>query len=636
MNIPSRNEEIRNVAVIAHVDHGKTTLVDALLRQTGAFRRNQVVEERVMDSNELERERGITILAKNTSINYEGVKINIVDTPGHADFGGEVERTLSMVDGALLLVDACDGPMPQTRFVVQKALDHHLKLVLVVNKIDRQDARLDEISGEVFDLLVNLGAGDDDVEYPVVYSDARAGFATADLSHAREYAAAVRAKKGTDDSQGGAPGNIFPVLDAIIRHVPAPVARAGEPLQMMVSTLAHDDYVGRIAIGRVEAGTLKKGQNVILCRLDGSQVSCWISRLWIFQGLKRTEVDSVDAGDIAAVSGIDDLSIGETIADALDPRPLPPIKVEEPTISVTFKVNDSPFSGKEGQYVTSRHLRDRLYREAQKDVSLRVEDTKDPDSFKVSGRGELHLSILIETMRREGYELAISKPEVILKASPAGKLEPYEQLAIDIPEEFMGKVMEELGPRKAEMTDMHPDASGRVRMNFSIPTRGIMGLRPVFLTLTKGLGTMHHVFDKYGPYSGDIVTRREGAMVSWETGSTTTYALHNAQERGVLFVGAGEDVYAGQVIGQNSRTRDLDINVCKKKHLTNMRAASSDETLRLTPPRIMGLEDSLQWINDDELVEVTPRAIRLRKAVLDRMDRYRQKKDRGEEPEELE
>ncbi len=632
MDITSRNETIRNIAVIAHVDHGKTTLVDALLRQTGTFRQNQVVEERVMDSNDLEKERGITILAKNTSISYKGVKINIVDTPGHADFGGEVERTLSMVDGALLLVDACDGPMPQTRFVVQKALDHHLKLVLVVNKIDRPDARLDEISGEVFDLLVNLGAGDEDVEYPVVYADARTGFATSDVGEAREYARSVQTRKGS--TEPGRAGNVFAVLDAIIDQVPAPVARVEEPLQMMVSTLSHDDYVGRIAIGRVEAGALTKGQNVALCRLDGSQVSCWISRLWIFQGLKRTEVDRVDAGDIAAVSGIDDLNIGETIADAQTPIALPPIKVEEPTITVTFKVNNSPFCGKDGQYITSRHLRDRLYKEAQKDVSLKVEDTKDPDTFKVSGRGELHLSILVETMRREGYEMAISKPEVIMKGELAKRQEPYEYLAMDIPEEFMGKVIEELGPRKAEMLDMHPDSSGRVRMSFSIPTRGIMGLRPNFLTLTKGLGIMHHVFDRYGDYCGEIVTRREGAMISWEDGSTTTYALHNAQDRGILFIGAGQDVYSGQIIGQNSRTRDLDINVCKKKHLSNMRASGSDEALRLTPHRVMGLEDAMQWINDDELVEVTPKAVRLRKAVLDRMVRYRLKKDRGEEPSE--
>lgn len=622
------NDKIRNVAVIAHVDHGKTTLVDALLRQTGTFRQNQVVMERVMDSGDLERERGITILAKNTSINYGGVKINIVDTPGHADFGGEVERILSMVDGALLLVDACDGPMPQTRFVVQKALEHRLRLVLAINKIDRPDARLDEVYNEVFDLLVNLGATDEDVEFPVVYTDARNGYATSSMEEAGQYNR-VRHEGGTGTT------GVTSILEAILAWVPPPVAKADEPLQMMISTLSHDDYIGRIAIGRVEAGVLKRGMPATLCRLDGSFLPAQISRLWVFQGLKRTEVLEVESGDIAAVSGIADPNIGETIADVEDPRPLPPIRVEEPTLVVTFRVNDSPFAGLEGQYVTSRHLRDRLYREAQKDVSLRVEDTKDPDSFRVSGRGELHLSILIETMRREGYEMAISKPEVILKNVGGKKQEPFEYLSIDIPEEFMGRVMEELGPRKAEMLDMHPDASGRVRMSFSIPTRGIMGFRPNFLTLTKGLGIMHHVFDHYGDHSGEIVTRRQGAMISWESGSTTTYALHNAQERGVLFVGPGQEVYFGQVVGENSRPRDLDINVCKKKHLTNMRASTSDETLRLVPFRVMGLEDALQWINDDELVEVTPKAIRIRKSVLDRHERYRNKKDRGEElPEE--
>lgn len=631
-----RNSGIRNVAVIAHVDHGKTTLVDAMLKQTGTFRQNQVVEERVLDSNELERERRITILAKNTSINYKDVKINIVDTPGHADFGGEVERTLSMVDGALLLVDACDGPMPQTRFVVQKALEHRLRLVLVINKIDRPDARLEEVNNEVFDLLVNLGAADDDVAYPVVYADARTGFSTSEINEARAYGRACRAPAQDSCVAEDVPGSVFAVLDAIIDRVPPPIARVEEPLQMMVSTLSHDDYTGRIAIGRVEAGVLKRGQQVVLCRLDRSQVPCQVSRLWVFQGLKRIEVAEVDAGDIAVVSGIEDLHIGETIADPADPRPLPPIKVEEPTITVTFRVNDSPFSGLEGSYMTSRHLRDRLYREALKDVSLRVEDTRDPDAFKVSGRGELHLSILIETMRREGYEMAISEPEVIMKGSAARKTEPYEYLAIDVPEEYVGKVMEELGPRKAEMLDMHPDASGRVRMNFIVPTRGIMGFRPNFLTLTKGTGIMHHVFDHYGDYCGDIVSRREGAMISWEAGVTTTYALHNAQERGTLFVAAGQEVYAGQIVGENARPRDLDINVCKKKHLTNLRSSVSDEALRLTLHRVMTLEDSLQWVKGDELVEVTPKEIRLRKMVLDRMQRYHMKRERGEEePEEV-
>jgi GTP-binding protein len=621
-----RNELIRNVAVIAHVDHGKTTLVDAFLRETGVLRENRAVPERVMDSIDLERERGITILAKNTSVDYKGIKINIVDTPGHADFGGEVERTLSMVDGALLLVDALDGPMPQTRFVVQKALEHRLKLVLVVNKIDRPEARVEEVYNDVFDLLVNLGADDDDVDFPVVYTDSKAGFATTDLATAQAYTQ-VRDRSGFRIT-------ISPVLDAIIDRVSPPLGRVDLPLRMMVSTLSHDDYVGRIAIGRVLSGVIKKGENVALCRLDGSILQCQVSRLWLFQGLKKVDVSEVAAGDIAAISGIEDVSIGETIADPVDPEPLPPIRVDEPTMMVTFRVNDSPFAGQSGEYLTSRHLRDRLYREARKDPSLRVEDTKDPDAFRVSGRGELHLGILIENMRREGYEMAISRPEVIVKSGGRGKLEPYEVLSLDIPEEYMGRVMEELGPRKAELMEMHPDASARIRLVFNIPTRGIMGFRPVFLTVTKGTGIMHHVFDRYGDYSGDITTRREGAMISWETGTTTTYALHNAQERGTLFVGPGEEVYGGQIVGQNSRNRDLDINVCKKKHLTNMRASTSDETLRLSPPRSMSLEDSLQWIREDELVEVTPKAIRLRKMALDRNERYRLKKLRGEEPDE--
>lgn len=620
------NQYVRNIAVIAHVDHGKTTLVDALLKQTGVFRSNQVVEERVLDYNDLEKERGITILAKNTSISYKDIKINIVDTPGHADFGGEVERTLSMVDGALLLVDACDGPMPQTRFVVQKALERKLKLILVINKIDRPDSRVDEVYEEVFDLLVNLGADDEDIDFPVVYTDARRGFATNDTEVARRY----------PSEKDSVQGNIYPVLDAVIAHVPPPKARLNEPLQMMVSTLAHDDYVGRIAIGRVEAGVLRRGAPVVLLRLDGTRMNCQISRMWVFRGLKRTEVESVEAGDIAAVSGIEDLNIGETIADPVDPRPLPPIKVEEPTVMVTFRVNTSPFNGREGKYITSRHLRDRLYREARKDVSLKVQDTEDPDAFRVSGRGELHLSILIETMRREGYEMAISKPEVILKSLGQIKQEPIEFMTLDVPEEYVGKVMEELGPRKAELIDIRTEGSGRVRMNFYIPTRGIMGFRSNFLTITKGMGIMHHVFDHYGNWCGEIVTRRQGAMIAWETGTTTTYALHNAQERGTLFVGPGEEVYAGQVVGENSRPRDLDINVCKKKHLTNMRAATSDETLRLAPPRVMTLEDALQWINSDELVEVTPKSIRIRKIVLDRQERHRLRKNDDVEEEDVE
>lgn len=621
------NEKIRNVAVIAHVDHGKTTLVDAMLKQTGIFRSNQFIQERVLDYNDLERERGITILAKNTSINYRGVKINIVDTPGHADFGGEVERTLSMVDGALLLVDACDGPMPQTRFVVQKALEHELRLVLVINKIDRPDARLEKVYEEVFDLLVNLGAGDDDVDFPVIYTDARRGFACRDLEVAKEYSKA-------QDKDSFSPASVFPVLDAILERVPPPSARLDDPLQMMVSALSFDEYVGRIAIGRVEAGILKRGAPVALLKLDNTVIPCQISRLWVFQGLKRIEVDQVEAGDIAAASGIEDLAIGETIADPEDPKPLPPIRVEEPTVMVTFRVNDSPFAGREGKYVTSRHLRERLYREARKDVSLKVEDTEDPDVFRVSGRGELHLSILIENMRREGYEMGISKPEVILKNEGGSKKEPIEYLTVDVPEEYLGPVMEEIGARKGQLLSMDQESSGRVRLNFYIPTRGIFGLRTLFLTITKGTGIMHHVFDHYGDFCGDIITRRAGALVSWEEGITTAYALKNAEERGILFVGPGEKVYAGQVVGQNSRPGDLDINVCKKRHLTNVRKSTQEELVQLTPPRRMSLEEALQWINHDELLEVTPQSVRIRKMILDRQERARlRKKDECEAEE---
>ena len=612
------NTNIRNVAVIAHVDHGKTTLVDALLRQTGVFRSNQVVQDRVLDSSDLEKERGITILAKNTSITYKDVKINIVDTPGHSDFGGEVERILGMVDGALLLVDACDGPMPQTRFVVQKALEHRLKLVLVINKIDRPDQRVDEVYGEVFDLLVNLGANDDDVDFPVVYTDARRGFATQDVKIAREYS------KIADKS--ALPCDISPVLEAILTRIPAPYGDSAMPLQMMVSAVVHDDYVGRIAIGRVAAGTLRKGSRVCVCRADGSKKISDIATLWVFQGLKRIEVSQVDAGDIGAVSGIEEIDIGDTIADSENPVPIPPVHVEEPTVMVTFRVNDSPFAGDEGSYVTSRHLRERLFHEAKRDVSLKVEPTSEPDAFRVSGRGELHLSILIETMRREGYEMAVSKPQVILRVENGVRKEPFEYLTVNIPEEYMGRVMEELGPRKAELSDMHQEGDGRVRLNFLIPTRGIFGLRQALLTLTKGTSIMHHVFDSYRDYVGDIVTRRSGAMVSWETGVVTAYAVKNAEERGQLFVGPGEKVYAGQVVGENSRPMDLDINVCKKRHLSNVRAVASEELVKLTPPRKMSLEEAMVWIDQDELLEITPKSIRIRKAVLDRQERYRMRK----------
>ncbi|HOK64547.1 MAG TPA: translational GTPase TypA [Bacillota bacterium] len=607
--------DIRNVAVIAHVDHGKTTLVDALLRQTGVFRSNQVVQDRILDSGDLERERGITILAKNTSIMYKGVKINIVDTPGHSDFGGEVERILGMVDGGLLLVDACDGPMPQTRFVVQKALERGLKLVLVINKIDRPDQRINEVYEEVFDLLVNLGAQDDDVDFPVVYTDAKRGFATMDPKVAKEYPKLI--------SKPGLPCDISPVLDAIISRIPPPRVDAHKGLQMMVSAVVHDDYLGRIGIGKVSAGTLKRGDRVCVCKADGTEQVAEIGTLWVFQGLTRTEVLQVDAGDIALVSKIDDIDIGDTIADPNDPVSIPRVRVEEPTIVVNFRVNDSPFAGTEGQYVTSRHLGERLLREAKKDVSLKVESTSEPDCFRVSGRGDLHLSVLMETMRREGYEMAVSRPEVILRVENGKPREPFEYLTIDVPEMYMGSVMEELGPRKAEFVDMHQEGDGRVRLNFLIPTRGIFGLRQALLTLTKGTSIMHHVFDTYGEYAGDIAVRRSGAMIAWETGMVTAYAVKNAEERGCLFVSPGDRVYAGQVVGEHCRSMDLDINLCKKRHLSNVRAAASEELVKLSPPRKMSLEEALIWIKEDELLEVTPKSVRIRKAILDRQDRYR-------------
>ncbi|NPV70104.1 MAG: translational GTPase TypA [Firmicutes bacterium] len=621
-------QSIRNVAIIAHVDHGKTTLVDALLKQSGVFRTNQQVAERLLDSNELERERGITILAKNTSLSYGGVKVNIVDTPGHADFGGEVERILSMVDGALLVVDAGEGPMPQTRFVLNKALDHRLKIILVVNKIDRVDARPAEVVDKVLDLFISLGAGEEQIDFPVVYTDARRGIATLDPDLAAAYSGLART--------GGTPAleeGIRPVLDEILRSIPAPKVAAGGQLQMMVSTLTRDDYLGRIAIGRITRGTLKRGQGVAVCRLDGSRVKAQIASIHIYHGLKRLEIDEAVAGDIVAVAGLDDVAIGETVADPDYPDPLPPIRVDEPTVMMTFLVNDSPFAGRDGAFVTSRHLRDRLYRESEKDVSLKVQDMGSADAFLVSGRGELHLSILMETMRREGYEMAVSKPKVIFREDKGQTLEPFEYLSVDVPEEYVGAVMEEAGPRKGEMVDMRGSGQGRVRLDFSIPTRGLMGFRPAFLTATRGTGVMTYSFDGYRPHRGAIDTRRQGSMIAWETGVTTTYALHNAQERGTLFLGPGEEVYAGQVVGEHCRPRDLDINVCKKKHLTNVRSSVSDITLHLTPPRRLSLEESLEWIGDDELVEVTPKAIRLRKVTLDRHERYRQRGTVVEEPE---
>ncbi|MBE0067552.1 translational GTPase TypA [Thermoanaerobacterium thermosaccharolyticum] len=599
-------DDIRNVAIIAHVDHGKTTLVDGMLKQSGIFRQNEKVEERVMDSNELERERGITILSKNTAIRYNGVKINIVDTPGHADFGGEVERVLKMVDGVLLLVDAFEGPMPQTRFVLSKALELNLKPIVVVNKIDRPDARPEEVIDEVLDLFIELGADDDQIDFPVVYASAREGVAKLNLK---------------DESV-----DLRPLFDTILKEIPAPEGNIDDPLQLIVTTLDYDDYIGRIAIGKVVRGKIVSGENVAICKRDGSVQNVKLSNLYQYEGLKRVQVEDALLGDIVAVSGISDIEIGETIADPEKPEPVDFVEIEEPTISMTFGVNTSPFAGREGKYVTSRHLRERLFRELETNVALRVEETETTEAFKVSGRGELHLSILIETMRREGYELQVSKPTVIIKEINGVKHEPIELVTIDIPEDFMGVVMEKMGCRKGELMDMHTLKPGTLRLKFKIPTRGLIGYRSEFLTDTKGNGIMTSVIYDYEPYKGDIPTRSRGSLVAFEAGTTTTYGLYNAQERGTLFVGPGVEVYEGMIVGENSRSEDIDVNVCKKKHVTNLRSATADEALRLSPIREMSLEEALEFIANDELVEVTPKSIRLRKKILSAQQRYKNAK----------
>lgn len=599
-------EDIRNIAIIAHVDHGKTTLVDGMLKQSGIFRENEKVEERIMDSNELERERGITILSKNTAIRYNGVKINIVDTPGHADFGGEVERVLKMVDGVLLLVDAFEGPMPQTRFVLSKALELDLKPIVVVNKIDRPDARPEEVIDEVLDLFIELGADDDQIEFPVVYASAREGIAKLRLE---------------DDSM-----DLRPLFETIIKHIPAPKGDIEGPLQLIVTTLDYDDYIGRIAIGKIVRGKIISGENSAICKRDGTIQNVRISNIYQYEGLKRVQVNDAALGDIVAVSGISDIEIGETIADLNNPEPVDFVHIEEPTISMTFGVNTSPFAGTEGKFVTSRHIRERLMKELETNVALRVEDTESTDSFKVSGRGELHLSILIETMRREGYELQVSKPTVIIKEIDGIKQEPIELLTIDIPEEFMGTVIEKLGSRKAEMMDMHTLKPGTIRLKFKIPTRGLIGYRSEFLTDTKGNGIMTSIIYGYEPYKGEIPSRTRGALVAFETGVATTYGLYNAQERGTLFIEPGTKVYEGMVVGVNARSEDIDVNVCKKKHVTNLRSATADEALRLSPVRQMTLEEALEFIANDELVEVTPKSIRIRKKILDSQQRYKNAK----------
>ena len=592
-------ENLRNVAIIAHVDHGKTTLVDALLKQSHIFRENEKVAERVMDSNDLERERGITILSKNTAVMHNDVKINIVDTPGHADFGGEVERVLNMVDGVLLLVDAFEGPMPQTKYVLRKALEQKLKPIVVINKIDRPDQRVKEVEDEVLELFMELDADDDQLDFPVVYASARDGIA----------------KLSMDDESK----NMDPLFQVLIKEIPAPSGDIDGPLQFMVTTLDYDDYVGKIAVGRIVRGRMKTGQQVAIMNGESTR-KAKIGRVYTYNGLNRVETDEAAMGDIIAFIGIEDINIGETVADVENPEALPSISIDEPTLSMVFSVNNSPFAGREGEFVTSRHLRDRLFKEVQTNVSMKVEETESPDAFKVSGRGELHLAVLIETMRREGYELQVGKPRVIYKRINDQLCEPLEHLTIDVPQEFMGTVMENLGARKAELINMN-ELAGYLRMEFIIPARGLIGFRAQFLTSTKGNGIMNHVFHGYAPFKGEIPGRTRGALVAFEDGETTPYGLNSVQDRGTLFVGPNEPVYTGRIIGENAREMDMDVNPCKKKHVTNMRSSSSDEAVRLVPPRIFSLEQALEWINDDELVEVTPKSIRMRKAILDRAAR---------------
>ena len=600
-----KTESLRNVAIIAHVDHGKTTLVDEMLKQSGTFRENEQVAERVMDSNDLERERGITILAKNTSIHYKGHKINIVDTPGHADFGGEVERILLTVDSVLLLVDAFEGCMPQTRFVLKKALGLGKKPIVVVNKIDRPGARPDEVIDEVLDLFIELGADDEQLEFPVIYASGRQGYASVDKD-ARQ-------------------GDLRPLLEMIINEVPAPKNDSTGKTQILFSNIDYDEYVGRIGIGRVERGTVKTGQNVVLCKQDGKTQNVKISRLYVYEGLKRVETEEAVAGDIICVSGIENLNIGETACDPEQVEPLSFVKIDEPTIAMNFMVNNSPFAGREGKFVTSRNLRDRLFKEVETNVSMRVEETDSADTFKVSGRGELHLSILIETMRRQGYEFQVSRPKVIYKTDENGTLlEPIELLMIEVPESYVGAVMEKLGNRKAELVNMGTRETGMTHLEFRIPARGILNYRSEFLSDTNGNGIMNHIFASYEPYKGDIAQRNTGSIVAYETGETSGYGLFNTQDRGRLFVGPGVEVYEGQIVGESPKNEDIVCNVCKKKQATNMRAAGSDDALRLVPPTILSLEKSLEFIKDDELVEVTPESIRLRKQILSKEQRMKQ------------
>ena len=596
----TKREDIRNIAIIAHVDHGKTTLVDELLKQSGVFRENQEVEERVMDSNDIERERGITILSKNTAVYYKDTKINIIDTPGHADFGGEVERVLKMVNGVILVVDAFEGAMPQTKFVLRKALDLNLPVIVCINKIDRPEARPDEVIDEVLELFMDLDASDDQLDCPFIYASAKSGIAVLDL---------------TDEEK-----DMQPLFETILEYIPAPEGDPDASTQVLISTIDYNEYVGRIGVGKVDNGTIKVGMDAIVVNEHNPdrQEKVRINKLYEFDGLNKIDVKEASIGSIVAISGIADISIGDTICSPEEPKAIPFQKISEPTIAIQFIVNDSPCAGQEGKYVTSRHLRDRLFRELNTDVSLRVEESDSTDSFKVSGRGELHLSVLIENMRREGYEFAVSKAEVLYKKDEHGKLlEPMEAAYIDVPDEFTGTVIDKLSQRKGELQGMGTTGGGYTRLEFKIPSRGLIGYRGEFLTDTKGNGIMNTAFDGYAPYKGDIQYRKQGSLIAFETGESVTYGLYSAQERGVLFIGPGEKVYSGMVIGENAKTDDIEVNVCKTKHLTNTRSSSADEALRLTTPKVLSLEEALDFIDTDELLEVTPENLRIRKKILD-------------------
>ncbi|MBD5560585.1 MAG: translational GTPase TypA [Clostridia bacterium] len=609
-------EDLRNVAIIAHVDHGKTTLVDQMLRQGMTLRDNQVIQERVMDSGDLERERGITILSKNTAMHYGGTKINIVDTPGHADFGGEVERVLKMVNGVLLLVDAFEGPMPQTRFVLQKALELNHRVIIVINKIDRPDARLNDVGDEVLELLLDLDASSEQLDSPIVYCSGRDGTASLDPNTAGE--------------------DLKPLFDTIVDYIPAPEGDPEGPLQMLVSSIDYNDYVGRIAVGRIERGTLRTGQDVSLCDYHAEDLcqNGRVSAIYQFDGLKREQVDEARAGDIVAFSGLETVNIGNTVCDPFEFDPIPFVKISEPTVEMTFSVNNSPFAGRDGKYVTSRHLRERLMNELRRDVSLAVHETDSPDAFRVLGRGEMHLSILIETMRREGYEFQVGAPKVLYRTIDGQMCEPIERLLVDVPSDAVGAVIEKLGRRKSEMVHMTPQGDSRMRLEFLIPARGLFGYRAEFLTDTRGEGILNTVFDSYAPYKGEIERRTTGSLIAHETGEAVTYGLFNAQERGSLFIGPGTDVYMGMVVGASPKTEDIVVNVCKKKHVSNVRASGSDDALRLTPARELSLEEMLEFLKDDELLEVTPEHLRMRKRYLDHQERAKANKRRQQAAEQ--